>query len=107
MLFSLRTVYTSPDGGRTWRNCDERASRFLGFETPPEALVVAVEESCVDYDVGLTREVFAVTDDGAETWDKPAVRSTGLGGGLRTCDYLGDGEWRCVLDGAVVALRRE
>ena len=105
-LFSRRTVYTSSDGGRTWRSSDERVSRLVGFETPTDALAVTVEESCVDYDVGLTREVFAVTDDGAETWAKPAVRSTNLGGRLRTCDYLGDGAWRCVLGGAVVALRR-
>ena len=102
-----RTLFRSADGGRTWDASPQPIARLIGFETSAVGVAVTTEEECVDYDVGLYRQVFAVTDDGGDNWEKATVRTSDLDHRISTCDYLGEGEWRCVMGSEVIALRRE
>ena len=104
---SVRTLSWSADGGRTWDASDESVREVIGPGADGRGLVVTEEERCTDYDVGLSRTVFAVTDDAGASWAKPAVRSNDLQWGIGVCDDLGDGEFRCLTDVGLVVFRPE
>ncbi len=101
----VSTLHISSDGGRQWTKIPERVEGFVGFETPARGIIVTREKLCTDYDVSLTRDVFAVTTDGGDSWAKPDTLSTHLGSDLSHCQSMGSGEWRCILRDRLIALR--
>ncbi len=106
LIREANDTYLSADGGRQWRRVAEDVEGVVGFESPERGIFVTRQRLCIDYDVFLSRDVFAVTEDFGVTWTKAEVEATNLGGSLRNCHHLGGGEWRCLLSGRIVGLRR-
>lgn len=67
IVFGPDQILRSDDGGLSWEQIYDKASRLIDFPRPEEGLVILNNSFCPS-DVGPSNDVFARTVDAGQTW---------------------------------------